>query len=99
MLTCREVTERANEYLDHELGFWPAMEVRMHLLACRYCRGFMKQMRTVIRLVRKYGYTLPEDELGGDPVGAVTNRELLEAFRNRRRGAPADTQFKEMDHE
>ena len=88
MLTCREVSERADQYLDRDLGFWSAMEVRMHLIACRYCRGFMKQMRTVLRLVRKHGYTLPEDEMNGDLSDTYRSRELLEAFRNQRRDAP-----------
>lgn len=88
LLTCREVTERANQYLDRELGFWSAMEVRMHLLACRYCRGFMKQMRTVISLVREYGYTLPEDESGADMTGGFSQAELLKAFTKRRRAPP-----------
>lgn len=79
MLTCREVTERSNQYIDGELDFWPAMEVRMHLLACRYCRRFMKQMRAVADLIHKTGYTLPEDKV--EP-------KLLEAFRKRRDEAP-----------
>lgn len=78
MLTCREVTERSNQYIDGELDFWSAMEVRVHLLACRYCRRFMKQMRAVASLVRETGYTLPEDKV--DP-------KLLDAFRKRRNDA------------
>lgn len=74
MLTCREVTERSNDYLDGRLGFWPRMEVRMHLMACRYCRAFMKQMRTTIRLVEKYGYTLPPED---------APEALMDAFRRR----------------
>ena len=77
MLTCRQVTDRANDYLDGELGFWPTMEVRMHLLACRYCRAFMKQMRTAIRLIDEYGFTLPPD---------VAPQYLMDAFRRRTRG-------------
>jgi predicted anti-sigma-YlaC factor YlaD len=75
LLTCREVSERANKYVDGELGFWSALQVRMHLIGCRYCRAFVRQLRTVIKLVREHGYTLPEDEVGGD---------LLEALRRRR---------------
>ncbi len=74
MLTCREVTERADEYIDGELGFWPAMHVRMHLVACRYCRRFIKQLRTVGRLVKEYGYTLPPE---------MFDEDLMDAFRRR----------------
>lgn len=88
MLTCREVSDRANQYLDGELGFWPAMQVRMHLMACRYCRRFMQQTRTVIRLVEKYGYTLPEDEFDGHAASAFRHDDLMERFRRRRPEPP-----------
>ena len=88
MLTCREVSERASQFVDGELGFWPAMQVRMHLVACRYCRRFVKQMRTVVRLVEKYGYTLPEDELDGRMAPAFRHDDLLERFRESRREPP-----------
>lgn len=74
MLTCREVTEQTNDLIDGRLGFWPAMKVRMHLLACKHCRAFVRQMRAVVRLIDQYGYTLPPMEPGED---------LLDAFRRR----------------
>ena len=78
MLTCREVSEKANDYLDGRLGLWPRMQVRMHLLACRYCRAFMSQMRTVIRLIDTYGYTRPE----------AAPEALMAAFRRRSDSGP-----------
>lgn len=74
MLTCRELSERADDYIDGKLGFWSRMEVRMHLLACRYCRGFVSQTHAVVGLIRKSGHAPPPDE---------TEQELLEAFRKR----------------
>lgn len=79
MLTCREVTERANDYVDGNLGFWSRMDVRMHLLACKYCRGFVKQMRTVVGLVGEYRDIPPSEE---------TEQELLDAFRKHSNSAP-----------
>lgn len=74
MLTCREVTERANDYVDGEFGFWASMEVRFHLFACKYCRGFVGQMRTVVGLVRRREEPSPSAEIDG---------ELLTAFREK----------------
>ena len=85
MLTCREVSERSNDYLDGRLGFWPRMEVRMHLLACGYCRAFMKQMRTAIRLIDEYGYTLPPED---------APEALMDAFRRRAPSGSGSTQTK-----
>ena len=72
MATCREVTERTNRYLDGDLGFWPALQVKLHMLACRYCRRFVRQMRTAACLVKEYGYTLPPDDV---------DESVLDAFR------------------
>jgi predicted anti-sigma-YlaC factor YlaD len=72
LLSCREIAERANDYVDGNLGFWPAMQVRMHLLACRSCRNFVGQMRAVVGLLWRYGSSPP----AGEP-----KQELLDAFR------------------
>lgn len=79
MITCRDVTERTNEFVDGELGFWAALEVRFHLLACKYCRGFVKQMRTVVGLVH---------ERGDAPPSAEIEEELLAALRKQSSGTP-----------
>ena len=79
MITCREVTERTNDFLDGELGFWAAMEVRFHLLVCKYCRGFVNQMQSVVGLVRERGSTPPPIE---------TERELLAALRKQASNNP-----------
>lgn len=75
MLTCREVSERSNDYLDGRLGFWRGMEMRLHLLACRYCRAFVRQMQAAIRLVDGAGHALPDDE---------APEAVMEAFRRKR---------------
>jgi hypothetical protein len=79
LLTCREVTERTNEFVDGELGFWAALEVRFHLLVCKYCRGFVSQMRTVVNLVHERGETAPSAE---------TEEQLLAALRKQSSSVP-----------
>ncbi|MGE3718540.1 MAG: zf-HC2 domain-containing protein [Bauldia sp.] len=74
MLSCREVTAFANDYVDHQLSGWRLMQVRMHLLGCRHCRAFVRQLKTVTRLVRKAGAA------DGGPTKALAP-DLLQAFR------------------
>lgn len=74
MLSCREVTAFANDYVDHQLSGWRLMQVRMHLLGCRHCRAFVRQLKTVARLVRKAGAA------DGGPTKALAP-DLLQAFR------------------
>jgi hypothetical protein len=79
LLSCRELTEQTNAFIDGELGFWPAMGMRMHLLACRHCRSFVRQMRTVLGLVQGRCDRPPPNEIGP---------ELLEAFRKKSESGP-----------
>ncbi len=45
MLSCRGVAERANAMIDGDLGGWEAATMRLHLLLCRGCARFLRQMR------------------------------------------------------
>lgn len=48
MMKCRDVAEIASDYLDHELGIWSRLEVRLHLFACRHCRAYVGNLRLTI---------------------------------------------------
>ncbi|GLZ87835.1 hypothetical protein Pres01_38860 [Metapseudomonas resinovorans] len=52
MLTCKELVARSSELLDGELSFRERMAVRRHLMLCRNCRRFIKQMRLTQAVVR-----------------------------------------------
>lgn len=45
MLSCKELVARSSDFLDRQLSFRERMAVRTHLLACRHCRRFIRQMR------------------------------------------------------
>ena len=40
MLNCREVSERASDFLDTELPWQVRLQMRFHLLMCRFCREY-----------------------------------------------------------
>lgn len=44
MLNCREITDRASDYLDGDLSRGQRMGVHMHLLMCRHCRRLVRQL-------------------------------------------------------
>lgn len=49
MLSCRETSERLVR-MEHETHpWWSRVPVRIHLLACRNCQRFARQMRLVSR--------------------------------------------------
>jgi len=53
-LTCRDVTRLLSQGEDRALSFGERLELRVHLLVCRACSRFGRQMRLLRRAMRKY---------------------------------------------
>ncbi|QBQ54326.1 zf-HC2 domain-containing protein [Nitrosococcus wardiae] len=47
MLSCREVTEQASDYLESTLPWQQRLGIRLHLFLCRHCRRYLRQLRAV----------------------------------------------------
>jgi predicted anti-sigma-YlaC factor YlaD len=62
MLNCREVSERASDFLDAALPYRERLQVRLHLLMCRICREYVRQMTFVVRTLRRLPRVGPPDE-------------------------------------
>ena len=45
MLSCREVSALASETLDREMRFRERIGMLLHLMMCRVCRRYVKQIR------------------------------------------------------
>ncbi len=71
-LTCREVVELVNEYLDDGLPLPKRIRFEQHLDACPHCVVYLEQMRATISATAR----LQQDEI--DPP---VLEELLQAFR------------------
>ena len=48
MLSCKELVEHVDEYLDGELSMSARFGIRLHLLMCRACNRYVTQMRLVL---------------------------------------------------
>jgi predicted anti-sigma-YlaC factor YlaD len=72
MLSCKELTEIATDYLEQDLRWRQRLSVRVHLWMCSHCRRYLNQMRKVIGLLRR----LPKE-----PVPPKLLEELLPQFR------------------
>lgn len=51
MLSCRELSEQADAFLDREMPFGKRMQIRLHLMMCSGCNRFVDQMRTTRGLI------------------------------------------------
>lgn len=66
MFRCSEVADRASRLIDGELGFWPRLNIKLHLAMCRGCRAFVEQMRITRDLTALAGAT--EDPVPGEDI-------------------------------
>ena len=51
MLSCRELSEQADAFLDKEMPLGKRLQVRLHLMMCSGCNRFVNQMRVTRGLV------------------------------------------------
>lgn len=54
MLTCRQATQLLSERLDRPLLFLEQTNLQIHLLACRSCRRYGKQVKTLSQLSKEF---------------------------------------------
>lgn len=76
MLNCREITEHTSDFLDATLPWRVRVQVRLHLMMCRFCREYVRQMALLTRTLRRLPPQGPPDEL---------QNELLAQFRASRK--------------
>lgn len=53
MLTCKEVCENATGLTERKTGLWHRLMLRLHLMMCRHCRNFLRQLDLVMGATRR----------------------------------------------
>ncbi|MGD9661225.1 MAG: zf-HC2 domain-containing protein [Porticoccaceae bacterium] len=51
MLKCREVVDNADQLLDGNISRRQRLALKMHLLICRHCRRYVRQLRALLRAI------------------------------------------------
>lgn len=70
-LTCRDLTDRASEYLDGRLPILTKVLVAPHLASCTPCRAYVKQINLVSSALRSLPNLYPS------PVHRLRLRQQL----------------------
>lgn len=73
MLTCQEITELIDDFIDGRLSYWEAAKFQMHVGMCKNCREYLSQLKAT----RQALGSLPEPEIPAEVEG-----ELLARFRD-----------------
>lgn len=74
MMSCREVCEKAQDFTDGTVGPLTRAKIRLHLLMCRNCSGFVDQTRQTSTLISTS--LRPRKDTKVDP-------DLMAAFRKK----------------
>ncbi len=91
VLNCKEVTESISSDQLLKTGSWHRLAVRIHLLICRKCRSYQKQMREIGAAARRLWRSQPEettvlDRLADQILKGVTPPSKDDAERQDRDG-------------
>ncbi|MEE1867256.1 MULTISPECIES: anti-sigma factor family protein [Pseudomonas] len=68
MLSCKELVACSSDYLDGQLSLGEKLLARQHLLFCRNCRRFLRQMRVTQATIK----AMPEAPV--DDVDEIVQR-------------------------
>ncbi len=79
-LTCRDVADRATDYLDERLPILTQVRCGLHLASCAHCRVYMKQLALVSACAR----LVPSAS-----IPALNRLHLRRYFSARHRGTAA----------
>ena len=78
MLSCRELSETATDYLEGKLTLRQRASVKFHLLMCKHCRAYIDQLAKTVSLLKTARI---------DPSDAELDPRVLDAF-HKTRGKP-----------
>ncbi|MDP3959483.1 MAG: zf-HC2 domain-containing protein [Pseudorhodobacter sp.] len=71
MLTCREVAERSEDWLNQDLSRWQSLQMRLHLAMCKGCDRFISQMRVTRDLTQAAALVDSGHDADDSRIGAI----------------------------
>jgi len=78
MLSCKDVTQLLSESMDHSLPLGKRIGVRLHLLICKLCARYERQLALIRETVRRLVGT---EETTGGTLGEPLSEEAKERIR------------------
>jgi len=79
MLSCKDVTRLISESMDTSLPIGKRIGVRLHLLVCKFCSRYERQLLLIRETVRLLGAT---GDMAGEPFGKELSEEAKGRIRN-----------------
>jgi hypothetical protein len=83
MFCCKKAALLLSESLDHELTFWQRVNLRFHLIICRFCRLFQRDMKRFDAALRRYSQRIEADAaLVQIALPPEARQRILQAMQN-----------------
>jgi hypothetical protein len=78
MLSCKDVTKLVSESMDRSLPLGKRIGVRLHLLICKFCARYERQLLLIRETARHLAATV---EAPGESFGETLSEEARERIR------------------
>jgi hypothetical protein len=79
MLSCKDVTQLISESMDHSLPIGKRIGVRLHLLMCKFCSRYERQLLLIRETVRRIVAT---EEKPGETLSEEAKERIRKSLRN-----------------
>ena len=83
MLSCKDVTQLISESMDRSLPLGKRIGVRFHLLICKYCARYERQLALIRETVRRL--VGAEETAGGmswEPLSEEAKERIRKSLQN-----------------
>ena len=76
--TCDVITQKISESLDHKISLRNRLKIRLHILFCKWCRRYQRQLLSIHSL---FEIRLQGEEEGTLPKGSTLTPEARERIK------------------
>jgi len=82
MLSCKDVTKLLSESMDRSLPLGKRIGVRLHLLICKFCARYERQLLLIRETARRLAATVEAPGGAfGDPLSEEARARIREAMK------------------
>lgn len=79
MFNCKDISRLVSESMDRRLSWRQRFGIRFHLLMCRYCSRYQKQLLLLRRLLRQQSESAQDSSLPAlDEAGKDRLRKIID---------------------
>ncbi len=76
--TCDVITQKISEAMDHKISLRNRLKIRLHVMFCKFCRRYQRQLKTMNTL---FELRLQKEEENVLPKGPTLTSEARERIK------------------